>query len=351
MMHHTIGRRGLLAGAVAAPFVSRAALSQTPPQLTTLRSIAVSWLWGAEDYAQAGGFFTKAGIAVVSNASNRGTNVAALQGGGVDVVLGSLEEPIRSRASGLAIKTFASTVNKWASHLLVSKAIMERAGVTDASPLEQKLALLRGRRIGTTGPGAAPDALARYLCILGGIDPERDAQLVPTGNGPPQIAALQQGAIDAVVASSPTSDLAILTASCAYLFQNVLNPPPKLKEWQFIIASTHEDTLRTKREALVRYVHGLALAMRSMRAEPEGFKAWARETLFKGDAAPLFEPAYRDNHDIYFADPRPQEDLFRNNIEVTSLVNRSAGRPPLPDTVTFANLFDPSIAGEAVARL
>lgn len=344
-------RRALLGGAavlLAAPALTRSAAGQGTPQITTLRSVAKSWLWGAEDYAQAGGFFTKAGIKVVSSASGRGTNVAALQGGGVDVVLGSLDEPIRSRAGGLAIKTFCTSVNRFASHVMLKKAILEKAGVTEASPVAAKLALLKGLRLGTTGPGAAPDTLARYLAVLGGLNADRDLQLVPTGNGPPQIAAAQQGATDGFIASSPTSDIAVGVAGMAYLFQNVLNPPPSLKEYQYIVASTHEDTLRAKRDALVRYVHGLALALRDMRASPGGFKDWSRSALFADQPAELFEAAFVNNASIYFEDPTPKEALFRLNLEVLNTVNRSIGAAPVPDAVTFASLIDTSIAADAV---
>ena len=350
-----LSRRKLLvtgsAAVISAPFVARPGFAQTTESIATIRSSAKSWLWAAEDYAQAGGFFTKANVAVTSTATNRGTNIAALQGGGVDIVIGSLEEPVRSNAGGLQIKVFASSVNKWATHVLLKKEIMDRAGVTEASPLDKKLALLKGLKIGTTGPGASPDAMARYLAFLGGLNPDRDLQLVTTGNGPPQIAALQQNAVDGIVASSPTSNLAILRGGAAYLFQNVLNPPPALKQFQFIVATTHAQTLTSKREALVRYTHGLALALADIHAKPDAFKTWSRGFLFTEETASLFEPAFRDNSDIYFKDPRPTETLFQANLDITNTVNKGMGRPAIPDSVTFASLFDASIAADAMKRL
>lgn len=346
-------RRRVLAGStmvLAAPFVARYAIAQGMAEISTLRSIAKSWIWGAEDFAHACGYFEKMGVSVKSSASNRGTNIAALQGG-VDVVLGSMEEPVRSRAQGMTIRTFTATCNKWASHLLLKKEILDRAGVTQASPLDQKLAMLKGIRLGTTGPGAAPDAMARYFAHLAGLNAERDLRLVTTGNGPPQIAATQQGAIDGFIATSPTSDIATQRAGCAYLFQNVLNPPPQIAEFQYIVSSTHEQTLKTKRDALVRYTQGLALALRRMREDPAAFKEWARVTLFADTVPDLFEEAYANNSKIFFAEPRPNEELFKRNLVVTNTVNGDLGVAPIPDSVTFASLFDTSISDDALRNL
>ena len=71
-------RRTLLAATGAA--LPRFAIAQGAPELQTLRSTSRSWLWLAEDYGRVGGFFDTAGVKVVSNASNRGTNIAALAG-------------------------------------------------------------------------------------------------------------------------------------------------------------------------------------------------------------------------------------------------------------------------------
>ena len=76
-----LDRRAVLAGAAAAA-LPRVAIGQAMPELQTMRSTARSWLWLAEDYGTAGGFFAKAGVKVISNASNRGVNIQALAGGG-----------------------------------------------------------------------------------------------------------------------------------------------------------------------------------------------------------------------------------------------------------------------------
>jgi ABC-type nitrate/sulfonate/bicarbonate transport system substrate-binding protein len=189
--------------------------AQTLPEIQTLRSTSKSWLWAAEDYANSRGFFDKARVKVVSNASNRGTNVAALAGSGVDIVLGDPGEASRARGEKLAIKSFVSTVNKYASNVVLSNAVLKRLGITEQSPVDRKAAALKGLRLGTTGPGAAPDALFRWLAVQAKLDPNTDLRLVPMqGGGPGMLAALQQNVIDGFCLSSPTSDLAVKDRDC-----------------------------------------------------------------------------------------------------------------------------------------
>jgi NitT/TauT family transport system substrate-binding protein len=349
----TPSRRSVLAGVGAlgvTPFVPNIVYAQAAvPELTTLRSTSKSWLWAAEDYGTAGGFFAQAGVKVVSNASNRGTNIAALQGGGVDIVLGDPGEPIRAKSQNLQIKTFIATVSRYASHVVLKKNVLAKAGVTEASAPDAKIAALKGLRLGTTGPGAAPDALLRYLSDLGKLDADGDLRLVPIqGGGPGMLAALEQNAIDGFCLSSPTADLAIQKQGCDYLFQMATNPPPQMAEHWYIGASTHEQTLKTKRDALVRYCKGISLALKSISEDQEKFKAWAK-VWFEGMDPALFETAFANNGKIYFADPTPRKDLFDKNLAFIGIVNKSMKADPLPPSVTFESLVDGSLVKDALA--
>ena len=341
-------RTVLLAGGAAT--LPRIAIGQSMPELQTMRSTSKAWLWLAEDYARDGGFFEKAGVRVVSNASNRGTNIASLAGSGVDIVLGDPGEAINARGQGFGVRTFLQTVARYASHIVVKKDILDRAGITEASPVEAKAAVLKGLRLGTTGPGAAPDNLFRWMAKRAGLDSNKDMRLVGIqGGGPGMIAGLQQGVIDGFCLSSPTADLAVSRAGCAYLFDMAANPPPEFNPFCYIVASTAERTLASKRDALLRYATGITLTLRSIAAEPDRFRAFAVPYLELDPA--IAERAFASNGRIYFTDPVPNDALFRRNLDFMNVSRAAQGEDPLPKDLVFTSLFDPSIATEAVKRL
>ena len=351
-----LSRRKLIAASGAAllvPAFSHRVFAQTAiPELQTMRSTAKSWLWAAEDYASSAGFFEKARVKVVSNASNRGTNIAALAGSGVDIVLGDPGEAMRGKGSGMAIKTFVQTVNKYASNVVIKKSVLERLGVNEASPVERKIAALKGLRLGTTGPGAAPDALFRWLAVSGGMNPNSDMRLVTIqGGGPGMLAGLQQDVIDGFCLSSPTSDLAVQTRDCAYLFNMALNPPPYFQNYLYICASTSEATLRNadKREALVRYCHGISMALKSINSERAKLKEWA-DKWFEGLPPEIAQVSFDINSKIFFNDPTPQPTLFANNVDFINTVNKTMNADLIPASLTFEAQFDTAVAREGVAR-
>lgn len=315
-----------------------------------MRSTAKSWIWMAEDYANAAGHFTRAGVKVVSNASSRGTNIASLAGGGVDIVLGDPGEAMNALGQGFPVRSFVQTVARYASHVVVRQDILQTAGLTEASPEAARMAVLRSLRMGTTGPGAAPDNLLRWMSVRAGLDPNKDVRLVPIqGGGPGMVAGLQQKVIDGFCLSSPSSDIAVTRAGCAYLFDMAANPPAALNPFLYIIASTHERTLRDKREALVRYAMGITLALRSIAADRAAFRAFAVPFLELDPS--IAERAFTSNSQIYFPDPVPDPALFARNVEFLNVSLRSQGEAPLPATLRFEALFDPTLASEAARRL
>ena len=344
-----VTRRAVLAGAAAAS-LPRIAIAQATPELQTMRSTARSWLWLAEDYGRAGGFFAKAGVSVVSNASNRGVNIQALAGGGVDIVLGDPGELMNARAQDLAVRGFVQTVGKYASHVVVKQAVLDRAKLTEASPVAAKIAVLKGLNLGTTGPGAAPDNLFRWLAVHGGMDPNKDLRLVPIqGGGPAMVAGLQQNVIDGFCLSSPSADIAVSRAGCGYLFDMALNPPPEFSSYCYIIASASEQTLKDKREPLLRYATGLALALRAIKADPAAFKAFAVPFLELDPA--IAERAFASNSKIYVDTLVPDSALYAKNLDMANLVNRTQGLDPMPAKLTFDYVFDRDLATEAVKKL
>ncbi len=345
----TIQRRTLLTAA-AASALPRFAIAQAMPELTTIRSTSKSWIWMAEDYALNGGFFTQAGVKVSANASNRGTNMSALVGPSVDVEWGDPGEAMNGKKEGLQFRTIGQTVGKFGSHVVVKKEILDKAGITEASPIEKKVAVLRGLRMGNTGPGGAPDNMLRWLAIKGGMDPNKDVQLVGIqGGGPGMVAALGQGVIDGFCLSSPTSDIAVAKFGCAYLFQMVNNPPAEFANYTYIICNAATKTIAEKREPLVRYLTGLALALRSIKTDPAKFKAFAVPFLELDPA--IAEGAFAGHKDMYYANPRLTEPQFKTNLMFINTANKSSGLDPMPDSLTFASMYDPSLAEEAMKRL
>lgn len=334
-----IGGVAALQGAASAFLFAPAARAQSG-ELSTLRATSKSWLWAAEDFAGGRGMFEKAGLKVRMAATERGVNQDALLAGATDILLGAPTQNMRVQIRRQPVKMICGMVNKYASNIVISKDAASRAGVTEASAPADKGRALKGLKLGTTGVGAGPDQLIRYVMRLGGLDPDRDAQLMPVrGGGPAMLAAMQNNQLDGFCLSSPTSDLAVQRFGAVYMFNMAINPPPSLADYLYITAAVTESTLREKGELLTAYCKGIAMALDAIKTSPDAFKTWSKE-WFTGMEEQLFETSFRNNVDIYMATPKPTKQQFDLNMEFLREELRLTNQPAPPDSYGFDDAWD-----------
>jgi len=342
-----ITRRAALAAAsatLAAPSLVRA---QGMSELRSIRATAKSWLWIVEDYASALGAFEQAGVKVLGNTSGRGVNVDTLLSNAAEILLGAPTVTMRVQVRRQPIKMICGMVNKYASHVVVKKAILDKAGVTEASPVLDKARALKGLRMGTTGPGAAPDFLLRNLLVRAGFKPDTDAQLVTIqGGGPAMLAALERDVIDGFCLSSPTSDVAV-SRGAAFLFNMSRNPPPEFADYLYIAATVTDRLAAERGPQLTAYCKGIAAAQKAIRDDRPGFKAWSQK--FFGDMDPaIFERSFDSDGAIFLADPRITEAHFARNREVLVQELGLLNQDPPPADFGYTHAVDPRFADAAM---
>jgi hypothetical protein len=130
-----------------------------------------------------------------------------------------------------------------------------------------------------------------------------------------------------------------------------LNPPPFFENYLYICASTSEATLRNadKREALVRYSHGISMALKSINSDRAKLKEWA-DKWFEGLPPEIADVSFDINSKIFFTDPTPQLALFANAVDFINIVNKTMNADIIPASLTFDAQFDTAVAKEGVAR-
>ena len=354
-MDKSAERRLLLKGIASVSLVGTTpgviAQPATAGKLTSIRSTARSWLWSPEDHAAQNRLFDKAGLTVSLAATNRGVNQDALLSGAADILLGAPTQNMRVQIRKQPVKMICGFVNKFASNIVVKKAFAERAGVTEASPVAAKAAVLKGLRIGTTGPGAGPDQLTRYMMNIAKINPDREAQLVPVQGGPAaMIAAFDRGQIDGFCLSSPTSDVAVSKFGGVYLFNMVNNPPPDLVDYLYITASVTEKTIKEKPRELATYCRGIALALKAIHGDRTAFRKWARE-YFKDLEDDLFERAFANNAAMYMKTPVPTRPQFQRNVEFLDAELKLLNQAGVPGSFRFDDAWDLSFVEKGMAGI
>ncbi|NNE82390.1 MAG: ABC transporter substrate-binding protein [Alphaproteobacteria bacterium] len=118
--------------------------------------------------------------------------VQALASGSIDICVCAGDHAVRLRSRGLPAKIIAGLTERH-GYAMLALGTSEVSGLGD----------LLGKRLGITSPGSLTDNSARYVLSDLGIDPDRDLTFASIGVGIPMKAALDTGAIDVGLFTTP----------------------------------------------------------------------------------------------------------------------------------------------------
>ncbi len=177
---------GLADSAAAPAAASQATLLKARGSYVVISSIiAPTWI------AQDEGYFRKHGLDVeLVYIAGAVPNAEALIAGDIDFAIAPATSAIGPGLEGADLVMLASWAPKTAFSLMVG---------SDVSAVED----LRGKRVGIVRRGSNSEIWATAVLGQYGLQADRDFILVAVGGQPEQIAALQNGAIDAAVLTPP----------------------------------------------------------------------------------------------------------------------------------------------------
>ena len=208
-----------------------------------------------------------------------GDAAKAFVGGASDVLIGSYDHVLKLREQGMDVVATANVEAMYAYAMMAKKG----------SPYTS-LESLKGRKIGTTGPGSSTDINVRFGLKQRNVDPEREAELISVGGGGPMLASLENEQIQAGMFLDPLLTQLLLqpdTYQIAHDFRNLEYPllcVTLRRDW----LKGNEDPARRLHAALVRAEEtlqqdqGVALAVSRDKftdIEPSVLEAAVQNTL------------------------------------------------------------------------
>lgn len=156
------------------------------------------------------GLFAKEGFEVeIISTSGDGPDVDALIAGSVQFTVSTPNRLLTSYEQGKPLLAIMNMANRNAIDCVINKEVAARIGITENTPLEQKLKALKGLKVAGTRPGAFTYLVLVDYAKRAGLVPQQDLQILGVGGGPGMIAALENGQIDVACNTSPTTDLMV----------------------------------------------------------------------------------------------------------------------------------------------
>ena len=185
----------LVALAMLVMLISTPAHAQAPRKVKM--TLPVVALTTAPVYlAEAKGYFAQEGLSVdLTVTGGGGPDIKALIAGDVDFTFTASDQVILPWQEGKGMVMVMGVIPRALISSAMHKDVAQAKGITEKSPLADKLKALRGLTIGTTQPGSLTANLAAYTLRKAGLVPRRGA-VIPVGSGLTSLAALEQRKVD-----------------------------------------------------------------------------------------------------------------------------------------------------------
>ena len=134
--------------------------------------------------------------------------------------------------------------------------VAREKGVTPQSPFQEKLAALRGLKLGATRPGALTYQQAEYLIRRAGLQPQRDVEVVGAGEGPALIAALENRQVDVILQSVPVPEQLVARGRGIMLINNSAAEDPDITPFNMTSILVTPEYAERNEDIVGRFVRG-----------------------------------------------------------------------------------------------
>lgn len=253
--------------------------------------------------------------------SNSPTVLQALLAGEIDAASISVTTLTSSRLAGADTVMVLGVVPTFVDHIVTTANITR---------VEQ----IKGKTGGVNRLGSTSDMGLRLALRRLGIDPERDAKIVPVGGVPERFAALSKGIVQFTIMPEP-----FLREAEKLGFRDLLHIGSlKIPFWWNGIL-TRESIVKVKRPLIMKLVRAMVEAIHFIKTEKEAAKAIIGRNLHISDPEGL-ERAYKDYSSVFAEVPYPHPE------GVKTMLDDMAPKNPKAATADPKSFVDMSLVGE-----
>lgn len=207
------------------------------------------------------GFFAEQGLDVEQLATGGGgPDLQALISGDAEFNAGAGTYQADAFRQGQRIINVFNYLDKNIVNVAMHADVAKEKGITEQSPLADKLAALRGLKFGATRPGALTFQQAEYHVRSGGLKPQDDVQVVGAGEGPALLAALETRQVDVILQTVPVAEQAVARGKAILLINNARGEDPALTPFNMENIFTRPDLAEKDPELVQKFVNGIKAA-------------------------------------------------------------------------------------------
>ncbi len=211
-----------------------------------------------------------------------GPDVDALMAGNVDFTATPPHRLFIAYEQGKRLLVVANLMNRCGINCFMNKTVADRLGITEKTPLADKIKALRGLTIGGTRAGAFTYSLGLHYVRRGGYVPQQDVKVIPVGVGPSMIASVEHNQIDIGCEASPVCEQSVLAGKSIMWVNNTKGEDPEFSEFLMEALYVRPEYAAKNPDVVRGVVRALVRALRFIAEGPEEEHMVVLRNRFKG---------------------------------------------------------------------
>lgn len=287
------------------------------------------------------GFFGKQDLDVDFVVTGSGLkSIVPLINGNTQFCVCVFSHPIDAmQANAGDVKVIGQLITGYNHKVVIAKAIADEKKLSLDMPLETRVRMLKGLKVGITEPNASTDQVIRLLMQDAGLDASRDAILIALGspNLPPAIANKQ---IDAYTMTPPIPERAVAAGDAAVLVDLSKDRVRLLHDSLYMTISADPKWMAGNRPVAIRFMRAVAEAQKWLAANPAEARKILKEKEFRAMDQATFDASFEGYRPFFLPTPAVSRQAVDTGIELAQRFSKA------PISVTYDRLVDESIAKE-----
>ncbi len=266
--------------------------------------------------------------------------LAAVMGGSADAAPTNIEHVIRSGAQGGDLIALSRIYDIFPYVLVLSNKAIEKSGIKDGMPIDEKVRRLKGLKIGVTTVGSGTDSFVRSLFRARGATADKEVTIQPLGSADGMLTALEKGLIDGFSFIAPHSEIPAQKGYGRVVIDPITGEVPELRDLPYMVVATSRKTEAAKPDLIKAMTRAYTRAIKLTKEDPQRAKDLVRKNLPAADQA-TFDAAFKK----YVQALPPEPAITRKQVDnMVGWMNLSTTSPL---KVGYDDIVQKTMAAEA----
>jgi NitT/TauT family transport system substrate-binding protein len=240
---------GLVDGALAGPLWGAEKIKITVPVPSTT--------FAPLYHAQAAGYFADEGLDVEVVVVPGAGALKAVFSRDAQFALAPGTHQLVAYDHGQRLVAVMSILTRLSVNIVMHKDVAKERGITEKSPLADKIRALKGLKISGFTAGAFGHQIIVHYLLKAGLDPQKDIQIVGLGTAPALLMALEKRQIDAFVMGTPLPEAAAARGFGVMIVDNSAGEDPDFAEFMMDVLMVPPETVKQRPDLIRKVVRPL----------------------------------------------------------------------------------------------